>query len=294
MVEQIESIAQRFAEVQSLNSKVIQPCYGIDILSHQAVSDVVSTIRELLFPGHFGGGNARRQAGSAEEGSSAKFTRLHGMLTQLIKSVACAGCAELPYPPPRSGQSSEQLSLAFLAQLPDIAQLLSLDVQAICKNDPAACSYSEVIFTYPGIRAMTSYRIAHQLLLLGIPMLPRMITEMAHSDTGIDIHPGATIGRGFAIDHGTGIVIGGTCIIGDNVTIYQGVTLGAKKIIADKKGALVKGTPRHPIIEDDVTIYAGATILGRITVGRGSIIGGNVWLMDNIPANSKITRKDTL
>jgi serine O-acetyltransferase len=168
--------------------------------------------------------------------------------------------------------------------------MLSDDVQAAYEGDPAAKSPSETIFCYPGIFAITNHRVAHELYRLGVPVIPRIISENAHSVTGIDIHPGARIGRSFFIDHGTGVVIGETAIIGDRVRIYQGVTLGAKSFPLDEKGAPIKGIDRHPIIEDDVVIYAGATILGRITVGARSVVGGNVWLTQGLPPDSSISQ----
>jgi serine O-acetyltransferase len=161
-------------------------------------------------------------------------------------------------------------------------------VRAAFEGDPAATSAAEAIFCYPGVLAITNYRIAHELSLLEVPLIPRMITEHAHSITGIDIHPGATIGESFFIDHGTGVVIGETCIIGDRVRIYQGVTLGAKSFPLDESGNPIKGIERHPILEDDVIIYSGATILGRVVIGRGSVIGGNVWLTRSVPSCSRV------
>jgi serine O-acetyltransferase len=180
--------------------------------------------------------------------------------------------------------------MEFMSRLPKIRHLLSTDVQAGYLGDPAAKGYGEVIFCYPSIRALTNYRIAHELLNLNVPIIPRIITEMAHSETGIDIHPGAKIGDFFMIDHGTGVVIGETCIIGNHVKLYQGVTLGAKSFPVDNDGNPMKGIPRHPIVEDNVIIYAEATILGRIRIGKKSIIGGNVWITKDIPPNSKIVQ----
>lgn len=182
------------------------------------------------------------------------------------------------------------LSARFLSTLPAIKELIYTDVEAVFNNDPAVSDYAEVVLSYPAIRALLNYRVAHSLLTLGVPVLPRMLTEMAHSKTGIDINPGAQIGRYFAIDHGTGIVIGETTIIGDHCTIYQGVTLGAKNFVVDNNGHPVN-VPRHPILEDNVTVYSNATILGRITVGRDSVIGGNVWLTTSVPAGSRILQR---
>jgi serine O-acetyltransferase len=179
---------------------------------------------------------------------------------------------------------------AFSARLPQIRALLESDIIAAYQGDPAARSVDEVLVCYPGITAITYHRLAHELYTLGVPLIARIISEIAHSATGIDIHPGATIGGSFFIDHGTGVVIGETCVIGERVRIYQAVTLGAKRFEVDKNGELLKGGARHPIVEDDVVIYAGATILGRITIGRGSSIGGSVWLTRSVSPNSNITQ----
>lgn len=182
------------------------------------------------------------------------------------------------------------LALRFIDTLPDIKRLLYTDVEAMYNNDPAVDNFGEVILCYPVVQAMVNYRVAHSLLRLGIPVIPRILTELAHSLTGIDIHPGAEIGEYFAIDHGTGVVIGETCIIGNHVTLYQGVTLGAKNFSLDSHGHPVN-VPRHPIIEDNVTVYSNSSILGRITVGHDSIIGGNIWLTYSVPPESRILQR---
>jgi len=182
------------------------------------------------------------------------------------------------------------LTRDFAARLPDVRKLLDSDIQAAYEGDPAARSPDEVLVCYPGINAIIHHRLAHILYGLGVPLVARIISELAHSATGIDIHPGAQIGESFFIDHGTGVVIGETAVIGRHVRVYQAVTLGAKRFQKDDNGVLVKGNARHPIVEDDVVIYAGATILGRITIGRGSTIGGNVWLTHSVPEGSNITQ----
>ena len=181
----------------------------------------------------------------------------------------------------------------FASQLPTVRKLLDSDIQAAFEGDPAARSPDEVLVCYPGITAIIHHRLAYILYQLGAPLVARMISELAHSATGIDIHPGAQIGESFFIDHGTGVVIGETAVIGRHVRVYQAVTLGAKRFLKDDNGMLVKGNARHPIVEDDVVIYAGATILGRITIGRGSTIGGNVWLTHSVPPGSNITQAHT-
>lgn len=187
-------------------------------------------------------------------------------------------------------EQAAAITQAFAKRLPHIRSLLESDIQAAYEGDPAARSIDEILVCYPGFTAITHYRLAHELHSLGAPLIARMISEIAHSATGIEIHPGARIGGSFFIDHGTGVVIGETAIIGEHVRLYQAVTLGAKRFPVDEHGALVKGNVRHPIVENDVVIYAGATILGRITIGRGSTIGGNVWLTRSIPPGSNISQ----
>ncbi len=176
----------------------------------------------------------------------------------------------------------------FIDKLPSIRQSLHTDVVAAYNGDPAANSYEEIICCYPIIKVLMNYRVAHELLLTGVKLVPRMLTEMAHSETGIDIHPGAQIGDYFTIDHGTGVVIGETSVIGNNVKLYQGVTLGAKSFPLDADGNPIKGIPRHPILEDDVIVYSNSSILGRVTIGKGAVIGGNVWVTQDVPAGAKI------
>ena len=176
---------------------------------------------------------------------------------------------------------------AFMDRIPRIRELLETDVEAIAHNDPAVKSIQEIVFCYPAVTAMIYYRTAHELYRLGVPVIPRMLTEYAHSATGIDIHPGAVIGDHFAIDHGTGVVVGETTVIGSHVTLYQGVTLGARNFSYDEEGR-PRNIPRHPILEDGVTVYSNASILGRVTIGRNSVIGGNVWLTRSVPAHSRI------
>lgn len=187
-------------------------------------------------------------------------------------------------------ERATEITRAFAARLPEVRAVLDTDIRAAYEGDPAASSLDEVLVCYPGITAIIHHRLAHELHRLGAPLIARIIAEIAHSATGIDIHPGANIGGSFFIDHGTGVVIGETTIIGQRVRLYQAVTLGAKRFPANENGSLIKGNARHPIVEDDVVIYAGATILGRVTIGRGSIIGGNVWLTRSVPPGSNISQ----
>jgi serine O-acetyltransferase len=187
-------------------------------------------------------------------------------------------------------QQARDIVRRFAAELPHLRRILDTDVMAAYRGDPAAKSVDEVLLCYPGVLAVIHHRFAHLLYREGLTLLARIISELAHSETGIDIHPGARIGSSFFIDHGTGVVIGETAIIGERVRIYQAVTLGAKRFESDDEGKLLKGQPRHPIVEDDVVIYAGATILGRITIGAGSIIGGNVWVTRSLPPGSNVSQ----
>ena len=212
--------------------------------------------------------------------------RLQGLLAQQIKSGLCFDDT-LPCDA-NLERTAQDKATAFIGQLPDLRRLLQTDVEAAYYGDPAAKSYGEVIFCYPAIRAISNYRIAHALLRLEVPLIPRIITEMAHSETGIDIHPGATIGHHFTIDHGTGVVIGETAVIGHHVKLYQGVTLGAKSFPLDEAGNPIKGIDRHPKIGNHVIIYANSTILGNIRVGDGAVIGGNIWVDKDVPAGATL------
>jgi len=194
-------------------------------------------------------------------------------------------------PCPEIEKASKEKATAFIEQLPDIRRKLHTDVVAAFNGDPAAKSFGEIIFCYPGLKAVTNYRIANALLLLDVPLIPRIITEIAHSETGIDIHPGASIGEYFTIDHGTGVVIGETAIIGNNVKMYQGVTLGAKSFPLDQNGNPIKGIQRHPRIGNDVVIYSNSTILGTVFVGDGAVIGGNLWVDADVAPGTKLVQR---
>ncbi|HEX5659523.1 MAG TPA: serine O-acetyltransferase EpsC [Polyangiales bacterium] len=252
--------------------------------SRDAIVRVVADLRAVLFPSHFGISEFSEESIDFFVGNTLDRT-----LRQLEEQVRRA----LRYVPPQaiSAPGDPRALVGLFAQrLPAIRMALEHDIRAAYEGDPAAQSRSEVIFCYPGITAIIHHRIAHELYRLGVPLVPRVISEIAHGATGIDIHPGAQIGERFFIDHGTGVVIGETSVIGNRVRVYQGVTLGARNFPRDGEGVLVKGAPRHPVIEDDVVIYAGATILGRITIGRGSTIGGNVWLTRSLPPDSHIAQ----
>jgi serine O-acetyltransferase len=264
--------------------------------SREAVHAIAKGLQSLLFPGYFESAALppRSRAQSSREGLRYRLgdtlERARRELVEQVMRALCFRCAE----PGRleCGKAEAQDKVArFLDCLPGIRQALAADAQAAYRGDPAAGSPEEIIFCYPGMTAIIYHRLAHELHRLGVPLIARMIAEKAHSLTGIDIHPAASIGEGLFIDHGTGVVIGETAVIGRNVRIYQGVTLGARSFPVDADGNLIKGAPRHPVLEDDVIIYSGATVLGRITVGRGSMIGGNVWLTDSVPPGSKISQR---
>lgn len=265
---------------------------GRELPAREALRQIVQGLRGALFPMRLGPPELRQESEDYYVGHT-----LDTVLNALLGQVRL----ELRYDARQHGPLSEatereldaralQTVRDFAAALPRLRRLLDSDVQAAFHGDPAARSVDEVLLCYPGIEAVIHHRLAHQLYRLGVPLLARIVAELAHAETGIDIHPGAHIGAGFFIDHGTGVVIGETAVIGQRVRLYQGITLGAKRFSTDADGHLVKGQPRHPIVEDDVVIYAGATILGRITIGRGSSIGGNVWLTHSVPPGSHISQ----
>ncbi len=266
--------------------------------SESTLQEIIAICRSILFPGFFGKSILHKQMIPFHIGIQTE--RLFELLSHQIMAGICfcadeKNCLELDPCSEQIRQQTQEVAWTkaaeLIAYLPKLRTILAEDAQAAYNNDPAAESIAEIIFSYPGIRAICNHRIAHKLLQLDVPIIPRMISEMAHSETGIDIHPGAKIGSGFTIDHGTGVVIGATSIIGNNVTIYQGVTLGAKNFPLDEAGKPIKGIPRHPILEDNVVIYANATILGRITIAEGSSIGGNIWVTESVPPNSRVTQR---
>ena len=278
------------SESESYKGLFHQHTDGNPLPSAKALCDIIELARAIIFPGYFGNSTVNSRTVTYHIGVNVE--RLFDLLTEQILAGLCFGsddecscCTEL--------QREEAASIAarFISHLPELRRILATDVEAAYNGDPAAHSFGEVISCYPAIRAISNYRIAHELLVLGVPLIPRIITEMAHSETGIDIHPGAQIGHHFTIDHGTGVVIGATSIIGNNVKLYQGVTLGAKSFPLDNNGNPIKGIPRHPILEDDVIVYSNATILGRVTIGKGATVGGNIWVTENVPAGSRIVQR---
>ncbi|PKL35593.1 MAG: serine acetyltransferase [Spirochaetae bacterium HGW-Spirochaetae-1] len=261
--------------------------------STETLSEIVELLKSVIFPGYFL--NSDVNPGTMKYYIGSTLDRVMRLLSEQVKRGFCFFCStEADKECHDCENKAAIISHRFVKSLPELRELLALDALAAFEGDPAAQKLGETIFCYPSITAMTYYRIAHELYKHDVPLIPRIITEMAHSHTGIDIHPGAQIGRRFFIDHGTGTVIGETCIIGENVRIYQGVTLGAKSFPIDEKGNPIKGIPRHPVVEDDVIIYSGATILGRVTIGKGAEIGGNVWITTSIEPGAKIIQQKAL
>jgi serine O-acetyltransferase len=255
--------------------------------SRDVIHDILRDLRAVLFPTHFGVTDYTDTSIDFFVGHrlDAALRALQGQVRRAFTYTAADGET-----PERTLNHAHGTVVGFAKALPEIRRLLETDVVAAYDGDPAAGSRAEILLCYPGVSAVINHRIAHELYRLGVPLLPRMLAEQAHAVTGIDIHPGAQIGERFFIDHGTGVVIGETAIIGNSVRLYQGVTLGARRFPVDSDGKIIKGQPRHPIIEDKVVIYAGATVLGRITIGRGSSIGGNVWVTQSVPPDSHITQ----
>lgn len=261
---------------------------GRELPSRETLSDIVSDLRGVLFPMRLGPPELRQEVEDFYVGVTLDKA-LHALVSQVRLELGHS--ARHSHLGPRDVDvRANHIVHEFAQALPGIRRLLDSDVLAAYQGDPAAHSVDEVLLCYPGVAAIIHHRLAHTLYELGATMLARLISELAHSETGIDIHPGATIGSGFFIDHGTGVVIGETATIGERVRIYQAVTLGAKRFPLDADGHLKKGLPRHPNIEDDVVIYAGATVLGRVTVGRGATIGGNLWITHDVPAGANLSQ----
>ncbi|MFY3065697.1 serine O-acetyltransferase EpsC, partial [Achromobacter xylosoxidans] len=256
--------------------------------SQEALRQIIKDLCGALFPMRLGPIDLREEVEDFYVGHTIGAA-LDALLHQVNLELQYVGRDD-PAQQAVSQQRAIDIVRQFGAELPRVRAALDLDVTAAYQGDPAAHSVDEVLLCYPGVAAMIHHRLANVLYRLGVPMLARIVAEIAHADTGIDIHPGATIGRSFFIDHGTGVVIGETAIIGDRVRLYQMVTLGAKRFPPGENGELKKGLARHPLIEDDVVIYAGATILGRVTIGKGSTIGGNVWLTRSVPPGSNVTQ----
>jgi serine O-acetyltransferase len=285
IVSELREVRRQWRETCARN----QECGGRELPAPDSIREIVLGLRGALFPMRLGPPDLRQESEDFFVAHTLD-SALHALHQQVL--------LELRYTARQLKQAAEadfapqalHIVRTFAAALPQVRRLLDTDVRAAYHGDPAAHSVDEILLCYPGIQAVIFHRIAHQLHQLGASMIARIISELAHSDTGIDIHPGAHIGAGFFIDHGTGVVIGETAVIGERVRLYQAVTLGAKRFNVGENGSLEKGGLRHPILEDDVVVYAGATILGRITIGRGASIGGNVWLTRSVAASSVITQ----
>ncbi|MCK5883804.1 MAG: hypothetical protein KAG61_08960 [Bacteriovoracaceae bacterium] len=284
MSDYIFELVEHFTTAtQSHCSETCQQTVGLP--SRKRLYLLVKEITSLTFPRHF---DPESEVGSIKN----HLELIENIVVEQVHCGICFICGEKSVVScEQCKESAKAIAKKFMMALPQLQQDLLNDANSAFYGDPAAVHVDEVVFAYPGVRAMIHHRIAHLLYKLGASIIPRIISELAHSKTGIDIHPGAEIGHGFFIDHGTGVVIGETAIIGSGVKIYQGVTLGAKSFPTDSKGNPMKGINRHPIIADEVTIYAGATILGRIVVGKGATIGGNVWLTECVPEGKTVIQK---
>jgi len=281
MTLMLNETIERLSEPESLKGLFRQHRDGYPLPSSKVLEEIIQLSRAILFPGYFG--KPRVNISTIKYQIGVDVENLHRLLSEQILSGLCSLEEEQDGTKLRAEKTkSKEIAYKLIEKLPDIRHTLGTDVTAAYNGDPAAKSYTEILSCYPLIKTLTNYRIAHELFKLGVPLIPRMMTEMAHSETGIDIHPGATIGNYFTIDHGTGVVIGETCIIGNNVKIYQGVTLGAKSFPLDEHGNPIKGIPRHPVIEDNVVIYANATVLGRITIGKDCVVGANTWVLEDM------------
>ncbi len=284
----LKQTVEELSDTTKMKGLFHQHRHGDPLPSSAALEEIIGLCRAVLFPGYYG--KSTLNSVTVRYHIGMEVERLFSMLTAQIQAGLCFGQQDGEAAPGAVDfhTKAEAIAAALISMLPQIRRSLATDVEAAYLGDPAAQNYGEVISCYPAIRALTCYRLAHELYKLDVPLIPRIITELAHSETGIDIHPGATIGEYFTIDHGTGVVIGATCIIGNHVKLYQGVTLGAKSFPLDAHGNPIKNNPRHPILEDDVIVYSNATILGRITIGKGAVVGANKWVTHDVPQGEKI------
>lgn len=287
----INSVVDKLSQPQSYEGLYHHNPEGQALPSEQAVREFIALVRSTIFPGYYSSSSLHDSTITYHLGVAVE--RMHRVLAKQILYSLCFAEQEIC-----KGEScnSEQeykalnIAGAFISYLPELRRMLALDVEAAYQGDPAAESIGEIICCYPSLKAITYHRIAHKLYKLQVPLLPRIISEIAHSETGIDIHPAARIGESFFIDHGTGVVIGATCIIGSRVKLYQGVTLGAKSFPKADDGSLIKGIERHPIIGDNVIVYSNTTLLGRINIGESARIGANMWITEDVPAGQSLSR----
>ena len=289
----ISSLVQELQDVGNNCGSPVKPIYssfgGHLLPSREDIFEVMDLLLSVIFPGYFGKSEVSFQSIPFHMGTT--IDRVSRILKEQVRRGFCFTCPVADMSMAKCRHKAERITHTFLRKLPHIRRMLCTDVYAGYIGDPAATSTHEVIFCYPGLLAIAYQRIAHELYLLDVPIIPRIITERAHTLTGIDIHPGASIDEGLFIDHGTGVVIGETATIGKGVRIYQGVTLGAKSFPLDEEGNPIKGIKRHPNLEDKVIVYSGATVLGNVTIGEGSIIGGNVWLTHDIPPYTRLVQR---
>lgn len=299
LTDRLTKVTETLTDPDTLKSFSGEHTHGEPVPSGKTLQEIVELCRAILFPGFYGAPVTNLRSMTYHTGVN--IEKLAHLLVGQIRSGLCFADEE-SIPDDTFQKAEEQrnqqydnkaqeLATQFIERLPALRAILYTDVEAAYNGDPAATSFGEIISCYPALRALTNYRIAHELDLMDVPLIPRIITEMAHSETGIDIHPSAQIGHHFTIDHGTGVVIGATCIIGNHVKLYQGVTLGAKSFPLDEQGNPIKGIPRHPILEDGVIVYSNATILGRITIGKGAVIGGNIWVTESVAPGARIVQK---
>lgn len=274
-----ETICQ-LSQYESFKELRHEQAYSDTLPSASKLEEIIQICRSILFPGYFGNASVNKQNLTYHIGLNTE--KLLVLLSSQIAAGLCFAPKDKCLNATELNKEAETIAEEFIFNLPELRKTLYTDIMATYYGDPAAESIDEVIYCYPGIRAISNYRIAHLLLSLDVPIIPRIITEMAHSETGIDIHPAASIGHSFSIDHGTGVVIGATAILGNHVKLYQGVTLGAKSFPLDEKGNPIKGVARHPILEDKVIVYSNATILGRVTIGKNAIVGGNIWVTEDV------------
>ena len=265
-------------------------CEEEELPSGKVLQSLVELCRAILFPGYYG--QARITGQTIRFHTGVSIEQLFEELSKQIYAGLCLANTSQTTSSQAAKATAERIAEEFISSMPELRSLLATDAEAMFDSDPAAQNPGEVIFCYPGFRAICNYRIAHVLYRLEVPFIPRMITEMAHSETGIDIHPGATIGHHFSIDHGTGIVIGETSVIGDYVRIFQGVSLAGAKLPPDEKGNTIRGIARHPILGNHVTVYSNATLIGKIHIGDGATICGNVWVAEDVPAGATVSQPE--
>lgn len=289
ITQQLIQTIDELSELEALQGICHEHRDGDPLPSAKELEEIIELSRSILFPGFYGRSSVNFETIKYQIGVNVE--RLHKLLCRQIMAGLCFNedchCPNAADTRRCMQEEADKIAGRVIEKFPALRKILSTDIQAAFDGDPAAANLGEVISCYPAIKAVINYRLAHELVLENVPLIPRMIAEMAHSETGIDIHPAATIGTHFTIDHGTGVVIGATCIIGNHVKLYQGVTLGAKSFPLDKDGNPIKGIARHPILKDDVIVYANATILGRITIGKGCIIGANVWVTRDMRPRTK-------